>query len=64
MIGTLIDIAKKENNFSISDIIMKKDRSFAGKTSPSRGLFFLGPTYSDNLRIDSLESSIFDRLKV
>lgn len=64
MIGTLIDIAKKENNFSISDIITKKDRSFAGKTSPSRGLFFLGPTYSDNLRIDSLESSIFDRLKV
>lgn len=43
---------------------MKKDRSFAGKTSPSKGLFFLGPTYSDNLNIDSLESSIFDRLKL
>ena len=63
MVGTLIDIAKKENNFSISEIIMKKDRSFAGKTSPSSGLFFLGPTYLDNLGIDSLESSIFDRLK-
>ena len=63
MVGTLIDIAKKENNSSISEIIMKKDRSFAGKTSPSSGLFFLGPTYLDNLGIDSLESSIFDRLK-
>ena len=43
MIGTLIDIAKYENDFSVKDILKKNDRSFAGKTAPAKGLFFLGP---------------------
>ena len=33
------------------------------KTAPSKGLFFLGPTYSENFAIDSLELDIFNRLK-
>ena len=40
MIGTLIDIAKNENNFSVKDILEKNNRSFAGKTAPAKGLFF------------------------
>ncbi len=63
IVGTLIDIAKNENNYSISEIIKKNDRQFAGKTAPSKGLFFLGPTYPKSLAIDSLELAIFDRLK-
>ena len=35
----LIDIAKRENDLSISEIIKKNDRSYAGKTAPSKGLF-------------------------
>ena len=30
---------------------------------PSKGLFSLGPTYSENFAIDSLELDIFNRLK-
>ena len=63
IVGTLIDIAKRENDLSISEIIKKNDRSYAGKTAPSKGLFFLGPTYSENFAIDSLELDIFNRLK-
>lgn len=63
IVGTLIDIAKKENNLSITEIIKKNDRSYAGKTAPSKGLFFLGPTYSEDFAIDSLELEIFNRLR-
>jgi len=63
IVGTLIDIAKRENDLSISEIIKKNDRSYAGKTAPSKGLFFLGPTYSENFAIDSLELDIFNRLR-
>ncbi len=63
IVGTLIDIAKNENNLSISEIIKTNDRNSAGKTAPSKGLFFLGPTYPKSLAIDSLELDIFDRLR-
>ena len=33
IVGTLIDIAKRENDLSISEIIKKNDRSYAGKTA-------------------------------
>jgi len=64
MVGTIIDIAKDENDLSISDILKKQDRKFAGKTAPANGLFFLGPSYSDHFRINSLELDIFNRLEV
>ncbi len=64
MVGTLVDIAKKENNLSIKDIIKKEDRSYAGKTLPASGLFLLGPSYKDDLDIKSLEKNLFDRLKI
>ena len=64
MVGTLVDIAKKENNLSIKDIIKKEDRSYAGKTLPASGLFLLGPSYKDDLGIVSLEHNLLDRLKV
>ena len=63
MVGTLIDIAKNEKNMSISDIIDKKDRAYAGKTAPAHGLFFLGPKYKDKFNIDTFELNILDRLK-
>ena len=63
MVGTLVDIAKKENNMSIRDILEKKDRSFAGKTAPASGLFFLGPRYPDEFKINTCEKDIFDRYK-
>lgn len=64
IVGTLIDISKNENKLSITEIIKKNNRNFAGKTAPSKGLFFLGPTYPKNFAVDSLELSIFDRLKI
>ena len=64
MVGTIVDIAKKENNLSIKDIIKKEDRSYAGKTLPASGLFLLGPSYKDDLGIKSLEHNLFDRLKI
>ena len=64
MVGTLIDIAKKENKFSVMDILNKEDRTYAGKTLPASGLFFLGPSYAENLKIESLEHNLFDRLKI
>ena len=64
MVGTLLDIAKKENNLSIKDILKKEDRSYAGKTLPASGLFLLGPSYKDDLGIKSLEHNLLDRLKI
>ena len=64
MVGTLIDIAKQENKLSVMDILKKEDRSYAGKTLPALGLFFLGPSYKENLNIESLEHNLFDRLKI
>ena len=64
MVGTLIDIAKQENKLSIMDILKKEDRAYAGKTLPASGLFFLGPSYKENLNIESLEHNLFDRLKI
>ena len=46
------------------DILKKEDRSYAGKTLPASGLFFLGPSYKENLNIESLEHNLFDRLKI
>jgi tRNA pseudouridine38-40 synthase len=63
MVGTLIDIAKNEKKMSITDIIDKKDRDYAGKTAPAHGLFFLGPKYKDEFDIDTFELNILDRLK-
>ena len=64
MVGTLIDIAKNENNMTIQDILDKKDRKIAGKTAPACGLFFLGPKYPDELKLNTCEENIFDRYKV
>ena len=63
IVGTLIDISKNENKLSITEIIKKNNRKYAGKTAPPKGLFFLGPTYPKNFAVDSLELSILDRLK-
>ena len=48
---------------NIQDILDKKDRSFAGKTAPASGLFFLGPKYKKEHQINTCEVDIFDRLK-
>lgn len=64
MVGTIIDIAKNENNLSIVDILKKEDRTFAGKTAPANGLFFLGPSYPDHFEINSLELNLFNRLGI
>ena len=41
MVGTLIDIAKNENNMSIQDILDKKDRKIQVKLRPHVDFFFL-----------------------
>ena len=63
MIGTLVDIAKYENNFSVKDILKKNDRSFAGKTAPAKGLFFLGPKYNE-INTQTMENNLLDRFKI
>ena len=63
MIGTLIDIAKYENDFSVKDILKKNDRSFAGKTAPAKGLFFLGPKYNE-INTQTMENNLIDRFKI
>ena len=63
MIGTLVDIAKYENNFSVKDILKKNDRSFAGKTAPAKGLFFLGPKYNE-INTQTMEKNLLDRFKI
>ena len=63
MIGTLIDIAKYENDSSVKDILKKNDRSFAGKTAPAKGLFFLGPKYNE-INTQTMENNLLDRFKI
>ena len=63
MIGTLIDIAKNEKKMLIEEIINKKDRTFAGKTAPAKGLFFLGPKYKNELNMDTVELDVLNMLK-
>ena len=63
MIGTLIDIAKYENDSSVKDILKKNDRSFAGKTAPAKGLFFLGPKYNE-IDTQTMENNLLDRFKI
>ena len=46
------------------DILKKEDRAFAGKTLPASGLFFLGPSYKETLKIESLVDNLFDRLRI
>ena len=45
IVGTLIDIAKNEISISLKEIMISKDRKFAGKTMTPNGLFYLGPKY-------------------
>ena len=63
MVGTLIDISKNENLLSIKEILEKRDRSFAGRTAPAKGLFFLGPKYNENIDINTYEKDLLNRLK-
>ena len=64
MVGTLIDIAKGEINNTIEEILLKKDRSYAGKTVSAKGLFFLGPKYDLEFNIASPVSHLMDRFKI
>ncbi len=63
IVGTLIDIAKNESKNSIKEILEIKNRSFAGKTAPPTGLFFLGPSYKE---IESLKTDydLLNRIKI
>ena len=63
MIGTLLDIAKGEINLSIDEILLKHDRSYAGKTVSAKGLFFLGPKYDLKFNIISPTEHLLDRFK-
>ena len=64
MVGTLLDIAKGEIDYSIEEILTKKDRSFAGKTLSAKGLFFLGPKYNSEFNIASPTNHLMDRFKI
>ena len=64
MVGTLIDIAKSEHNLSIKDVLEKLDRNSAGRTAPAKGLFFLGPQYNDDLKLNTMETNLLNRFKI
>jgi len=64
IMGTVTDIAKKENHLSIEKIITAKDRSMAGRTLSAKGLFFLGPEYDDVYNVAKPSQSIFDKFKI
>ena len=64
MIGTLIDIAKSEHSLSIKDVLEKLDRNYAGRTAPAKGLFFLGPQYNDDLKLNTMETNLLNRFKI
>ena len=63
MVGTLIDISKNENLLSVKEILENRDSSFAGRTAPAKGLFFLGPKYNENIDINTYEKDLLNRLK-
>ena len=52
IIGTLLLVGKKEIPYSdMKNILEAKDRRLAGKTAPSSGLYFLGPSYPRKFNI-------------
>ena len=53
IVGTLIDIAKNEISKSLKEIMISKDRKFAGKTMTPSGLFYLGPKYPKTPKINT-----------
>ena len=53
IVGTLIDIAKNEISISLKEIMISKDRKFAGKTMTPSGLFYLGPKYPKTPKINT-----------
>ena len=63
MVGTLLDIAKNEIDFTIKEILDKQERQYAGKTAPAKGLFFLGPKYEGENTINSYVPNLIDRIK-
>ena len=63
MVGTLLDIAKNEIDFTIKEILDKQERQYAGKTAPAKGLFFLGPKYEEEIIINSYVPNLIDRIK-
>ena len=58
--GTLVDIGKGENTNSIKDIIISKDRTQAGRTLSSQGLFFLGPHYDQSVSLNTPSKNILE----
>ena len=52
IIGTLLLVGRKEIPYSdMKNILEAKDRRLAGKTAPSSGLYFLGPSYPRKFNI-------------
>ena len=58
--GTLVDIGKGENTNCIKDIIISKDRTQAGRTLSSQGLFFLGPHYDESIGLKTPSKNILE----
>ena len=52
IVGTLLEVGiKKISPLRVKQILEEKDRRLAGKTAPSSGLYFIGPTYLNKFRI-------------
>jgi tRNA pseudouridine38-40 synthase len=59
IIGTLLMTGKKEiTPKEVDKILQMKDRTLAGKTVSSSGLFFLGPEYPSKFKIPKRNSSL------
>ena len=59
IIGTLLMAGKKEiTPKEVEKILRLKDRTFAGKTVKSSGLFFIGPQYPQKYKIPKSKSHL------
>ena len=45
MVGTLIDIGLEKISKSVSEILLLKQREYAGETAPSQGLYLTEVQY-------------------
>ena len=63
LIGTLVEIStNSDTEYTITDIIISKDRTLAGKTAPANGLYFLGAKYKDIQNTNIPFKKFFDSL--
>ena len=59
IVGTLLDVATGIIKESVAEILNSQDRTRAGKTAQSQGLFFLGASYNKMELTEPIDSNYF-----